>query len=426
MASWLEKLFKPYKIPDTFENTSTSADMMSGGTASFTPFNGNAYENDVYRSAIDAIARNAGKLRGKHIVYSKDSNQRTQGDERLNRILNTRPNPYMTSYDLIYKLVSHYYLHNNAFAYLQKDDRGNLQGIYPLSARNIEYIEDGAGEMYCRFLFGNGKQTIFHINDLLILRRHFNNNDLLGDSNSAISTTLELAHTQNEGLQHSIKNSVTLRGIIQFNQALSEKNLKEAKDNFMKDYLNVANSGGLAALDSKADYTPLDNKVTPIDEGQLNAIKKKIYDYLGIGESIVNSTYTEDEWAAFYESVIEVFAVQLSLELTEKIFTEREQAFGNTIIFESNRLQFASNESKTNMLKELMPLGLLTINQGLEILNMPPVDDGHKRIQTLNVVNSDIADQYQLGRSRQTKTEREVSDNEKTHEGNTSNRNKSQ
>src|SRR5699024_1505598 len=84
------------------------------------------------------------------------------------------------------------------------------------------------------------------------------------------------------------------------------------------------------------------------------------------------------------------------LELTDKIFTEREQAFGNTIIFESNRLQFASNDSKTNILKELVTLGLLTVNQALEILNMPPVEDGNKRLQTLNVVNSDKADQYQL------------------------------
>lgn len=134
-----------------------------------------------------------------------------------------------------------------------------------------------------------------------------------------------------------------------------------------------------------------------IDDKQLESVKKKIYEYLGISESIVNSTYTEDEWAAFYESVIEPLSLQFSLELTDKLFTAREQAFGNTIIFESNRLQFASNASKTNILKELVPLGLLTINQGLEILNLPPVEDGDKRLQTLNVVNAELVDQYQTG-----------------------------
>lgn len=413
MVTWLEKI-NPFKTPQTFENTSR-IEVMSGGTASLTPFSGNAYENDVYRAAIDAIARNAAKLKGKHIIYSKLDSQRTHGEERLNRVLDTRPNPYMTSYDLIYKLVTHLYLNNNAFAYLQKDDNGNLKGIYPLAAQNIEYVVDTAGDMYCKFLFSTGKHSYFSMNDLLILRRHFNSNDLLGDSNTAIASTLELAHTQSEGLTNAIENSVNLQGIIKYNQVMSPKNLREAKNDFMKDYMHMNNNGGVAAIDSKTEFIPLDKKQTPIDEPQLNAVKKKVYDYLGIGESIVNSTYTEGEWSAFYESVIEPLALQLSLELTHKVFTEREKAFGNTIIFESNRLQFASNESKTKLLKELMPLGVLTINQALEILNMPPVEDGHKRLQSLNYVDTAIAENYQLGKQGQQPTliNKEAADNER-------------
>jgi len=44
-----------------------------------------------------------------------------------------------------------------------------------------------------------------------------------------------------------------------------------------------------------------------------------------------------------------------------------------------------------------MPYGLLTVNQALEILNLPAVEDGDKRLQTLNMVSADKADQYQLG-----------------------------
>ncbi|MEE1073149.1 MAG: phage portal protein [Cellulosilyticum sp.] len=41
--------------------------------------------------------------------------QQSQGNAALNRLLQVRPNPYMSTYDLIYKLVTHYYLYNNAF-----------------------------------------------------------------------------------------------------------------------------------------------------------------------------------------------------------------------------------------------------------------------------------------------------------------------
>lgn len=369
---------------------------MNGGPAIFTQFSGNAYESDIYRSAVDSIARNVAKLKPVHVVTIDRS--RKDGDNSLNRILQVRPNPYMTSYDMIYKIVTHYYLYNNAFAYLQKDENGKLTGIYPLSPVNMEYLTDLTGELYCRFFFAGDKQVTLPFRDVFTIRRFYNSNDLLGDTNTAILNTLDLAHTQNEGIANSIKSSATIKGLLKYNQILSPENLKKEKEEFIRDYLSISNNGGIAALDSKMDYVPLEIKGAVIDSEQILAIKQKIYDYLGVSEKIVNSTYNEDEWSAFYESVVEALGLQISLELTEKIFTQREQAFGNSIIMEANRLQFASNATKVQMLKELVPLGLFTVNQALEILNLPSVEDGERRVQTLNVANTKIVDEYQLNK----------------------------
>lgn len=370
---------------------------MNGSPARFTPFSGNAYESDIYRAAVDSIARNAAKLKAVHVVTI--SGQRKDGDSSLNRILQVRPNPYMTAYDMIYKLVTHYYLYNNAFAYLQKDDKGNLMGIYPLSPVSMEYLTDSTDTLYCKFLFAGGKEFILPFSDIFTIRRFFNSNDLLGDNNNAILPTLDLAHTQNEGIKSSIKAGATIKGILKYNQVLSPENLKKEKEAFINDYLSISNNGGIAALDSKMEYIPLEVKGATIDNEQILSIKQKVYDYLGVSEKIVNSTYDENEWAAFYESVIEPLGLQFSLELTDKLFTKREQSFGNSILMEANRLQFASNTTKTNILKELMPLGLFTVNQALEILNLPSVEDGDRRVQTLNVASTDIVDKYQLDKN---------------------------
>lgn len=369
---------------------------MNGGPAIFTQFSGNAYESDIYRSAVDSIARNVAKLKPVHVVTIERN--RKDGDNSLNRILQVRPNQYMTSYDIIYKIVTHYYLYNNAFAYLQKDENGKLTGIYPLSPVNMEYLTDLTGELYCRFFFAGDKQVTLPFRDVFTIRRFYNSNDLLGDKNTAILNTLDLAHTQNEGIANSIKSSATIKGLLKYNQILSPENLKKEKEEFIKDYLSISNNGGIAALDSKMDYVPLEIKGVAIDNEQMSAIKQKIYDYLGVSEKIVNSTYNEDEWSAFYESVVEALGVQISLELTDKIFTQREQAFGNSILMEANRLQFASNTTKVNMIKELFPLGLFTVNQALEILNLPSIEDGERRVQTLNVANTKIVDEYQMNK----------------------------
>lgn len=359
----------------------------------FTAWNGNAYDNDIYRGAIDSIARNCGKLKGSHIINY--TTHRTIGDCKLNKLLQVRPNPYMNAYDFLYKMVSRLYLYNNSFALLEKDGRGNVSAIYPITCNNVEFLSDNANNLYCRFTIKDGKQFIFSYQDIIHLRRHFNNSELLGDNNGALMPALELAHTQNEGIINGIKAGANIRGILKFTQLLSPQKLKEEKENFINDYLQVSNDGGVVATDQKTEYIPLESKPTFLSAEQTEAIENKIYNYLGITKKIVNGSYTEDEYLAFYESVIEPIALALGMEFTSKVFTDREQTYGNQIIFESGRLQYASNKTKVSLIKEVMPLGLLTVNQALEVLNLPGVEDGDKRLQSLNYIDESIANEYQ-------------------------------
>ena len=385
----LEKIF-PTK------RTVTRAELIKEPVSGFTMYDGDAYGNDVYREAVDAIARNAGKLKGSHTIAGAVANGRT-GDSKLNRLLQIRPNQYMSSYDFLYKLATRLYLYNNAFAYLDRDNRGGITAIYPITATRVEILSDATGALFCGFMLRNGREVTLPYADIIHLRRFFNDNDILGSDNRAISPGIELAQTQNDGTTNAIRSGASIRGILSFTQVMSPGKLKDERDAFVKDYLELGNSGGVVAVDNKMTYTPLDHKPVLLDAEQSKEIKKKIYNYLGITESIVNSSYTEDEYAAFYESTLEPIALALSQEFTAKVFNDREQAYGNSIIFESGRLQFTSNKTKVDLIAKIMPMGLLTINQALEILNLPGVTDGDKRLQALNMIDTKQAAAYQGG-----------------------------
>ena len=311
----------------------------------------------------------------------------------------------MTAYDFLYKLTTHYYLYNNAFAYIQRDRSGSVTALYPVRPTTADFLADTAGTLYVKFTLATGKSYILPYSDVIHLRRHYNNGDLLGDNNEAINPALELAHTQNEGIVNGIKSGVTLRGILHYTQILAPEVLAENKARFMKDYLTIENSGGVVATDQSAEYTPIESKPLVVDASQMKAAQEKIYNYLGISEEIVKSNYTDAQWAAFYESIVEPLALLMGLEFTRKLFSRREQAFGNSIIFESGRLQFISNENKISLLKEIMPMGLLTVNQALEVLNLPSVPDGDRRIQSLNYVDQAQATTYQLAQAGASKKE---------------------
>ncbi|MDU9268100.1 phage portal protein [Staphylococcus coagulans] len=400
MPKWINKILGINQIE---QQATKQFEMLTGGFRALGGFNGDAWSNDIYRSAVDTIARHIAKLSGKHVANGINE----ENHSKINRILRNRPNPYMSGYDFLYKIATHYYLYNNAFILVQKDNKGNLSGLYPLSASSVEYVVDGANEMYLKFLFNSGEVVHFHMSEIAVLRRHFNSNELLGDDNNAIMNTLDLAYTQQEGLSNSIKNSANIRGLLKYSQVLAPNKLKEAKKEFMNNYMTMENNGGIIPLDSNIDYVPLKLYETDIETSQIQAIKQKIYDYLGINENIITGNYSEDQWQSFFESIIEPFAIQLSSELTEKIFTEREQAFSNRIIFESSRLQYASTKSKATVIKELLPLGVLTINQALDLLNLPRVEDGDERIQSLNYIEKQLAKQYQVGEKEATPDERD-------------------
>ena len=365
-------------------------------TQSFSAFTGDAYSNDIFREGVDAIARNAGKLKGSHVIKYRD-HDREEGDCKINRLLQVRPNPFMSAYDFIYKLVTRLYLYNNSFAYIDRDQRGNVVGLYPITASHVDLLSDQNGRLYCGFLLRSGRQIVLPYEDIIHLRRFFNDDDILGADNFAIVPGLELAQTQNEGLVNGIKSGASIRGILKFTQIMSPEKLKAEKDAFITDYLEIGNDGGVVATDQKMDYQPIESKPIVLNADQTKAIRDKVFSYLGVTEAIVSSSYTEDQFSAFYESTIEPIATALSQEMTAKIFSEREQAFGNEIIFESGRLQFTSNSTKVNLIAQLVPLGLLTINQALEILNLPGVADGDRRLQALNMIDADQASKYQIG-----------------------------
>lgn len=377
---------------------------LSGYSPVFTAWSGDAYSNDLYREAVDAIARNVAKLKGSHVITFAD-HSRAEGRCNINRLLQVEPNEFMTAYDFLYKLTTHYYLYNNAFAYIQRDRSGSVTALYPVRPTTADFLADTAGTLYVKFTLATGKSYILPYSDVIHLRRHYNNGDLLGDNNEAINPALELAHTQNEGIVNGIKSGVTLRGILHYTQILAPEVLAENKARFMKDYLTIENSGGVVATDQSAEYTPIESKPLVVDASQMKAAQDKIYNYLGISEEIVKSNYTDAQWAAFYESIVEPLALLMGLEFTRKLFSRREQAFGNSIIFESGRLQFISNENKISLLKEIMPMGLLTVNQALEVLNLPSVPDGDRRIQSLNYVDQAQATTYQLAQAGASKKE---------------------
>lgn len=361
--------------------------MLNSSDTIFTNFNGDAYSNELVRASIHSIAINTAKTKAKHIG-TKDS--------YLEYLLNVRPNIYMSAFDMYYKTITQLYLNNNAYILIKRDDNGKIVGFYPINATTVDFLEHNK-DIYIKFTFLCGQQMTVSYENVIHLRRHFNENDLYGSSN-IITNTIQLLNTTNDGIANAVINSNSLKGLLKVTGAnLKPEDTKKQRDLFVNDYVNINNKSGIAAIDSKMEYIPLTTDPKMIDDKQMTLIEEKVFQYYNINKKIIMNTFNADEYNAFYESVIEPLLIQLSSELTYKVFTSRERGFGNEIIYTSNRLNYASNDTKVNMCRELVATGVFSINEARELFNLEPLKED-KRLISLNYVDASQQNAYQLGK----------------------------
>ena len=376
--------------------TASYLQMLNGFNPTFTNYTGNLYESKVARQCIDRIATYCAKLIPKHIKGSINN----EVNLTINQLLQNRPNPLMNTYDFIYKIISMLYTDSNAFVFVQKDKQGYITGFYPIIATQYELFQNGSNEVYLQFDFINGQTYYIPYLQLIHLRLFYNKGDIFGTNSNVLKTDIQTSVTASEGIANAIKTSNNLKGILKFtNSMLKEKDIKASKDAFVKDYLNLENTSGIASLDAKAEFQEVNIKPITLDKAQLEQVNNNVYDYFGISEKIIRNDFTDNEWNAFYEGVIEPRAMQLSYEFTNKIFSNVAIQEGNKIVFTANRLQYQSLDKKKQMLEIALPYGLLTKDMALEVLDLPPIggEEGKKIIQSLNNIDSSIANDYQGG-----------------------------
>jgi hypothetical protein len=193
-----------------------------------------------------------------------------------------------------------------------------------------------------------------------------------------------------------------IKGIIKMNGMLSEADKKKQRELFdiaLNDSIGTKGSS-IIPIDLKSEYIPLTVDPKLIDKETLEFIQSKILDYFGVSAPIFANKYSEEDFNSFYESTIEPLAIQLSEAFSLGLLTENELTRGEEIIFYSERLQYASWNTKVSAIEKLMSLGIMTLNESRALLGLEPIEGGNKRLQSLNFVDADKANKYQVGEDK--------------------------
>lgn len=353
-------------------------------------FDGKLYESDIVRACIRPKVRAIGKLVGKHIRDDPKAGGLKVNPDANIRFLLAEPNPYMTGQQMQEKVANQLCLNNNAFILVVRDENGKPMQLYPVPCVSVEAKYNDSGELFLKFLYGNGKTGVFRYSDIIHLRQDYNDNDIFGTSPlPVLAPLMNLIGTMDQGIVNAIRNSNVIRWLIAFRQSMRDEDIKKYVQNFVDNYLAVESTTfGAAGIDSKADIQRIEPKDYVPNALQTEKVVDRLYSYWGTNKKIVQSSYTEDEWTAYYESEIEPVVVQMYQTYTVALFSRKERGYGNRIVFEANNLQCASLTTKLAF-QAMVDRGAMTPNEWRETMNLAPIEGGDQPIRRLDtqVVN---------------------------------------
>lgn len=358
--------------------------LLDGYKPVFHRWDGSIYESELVRAAINAIATQCGKLQ---VVIQGAAKPALQTKLRRN------PNELQTWSQFLTRLASILYIHNTAFVVPVYDMYGEVSGIYPVLPDKCEvvgYKTKGTVVPYLRYTFRWNETAAIELENVGIMTRFQYRHDLFGESNHALIPTMDLISMQDQGIKEGLKNGASFRWVARTNNFIKTEDLKKERlrfsaANFAKD----ADGGGLLLFpNTYSDIQQVKSNPFIVDADQSKLIRESVFDYFGVNEDVLQNKAYGDAWSAFYEGVIEPFAVQFSEVMTKMLFTFREQASGSRIVATANRLQYMTNADKLNVSAQMMDRGLMTRNEIREIWNLPPVDGGDEMMIRAEYVNA--------------------------------------
>lgn len=402
MFDYIKNLFSKHKQEQSL------VAILDDSRALFSYGGQNIYMSDFVNNCIDKIATEIGKLSVISVVEGSESVKR-QNDE-ISRLFRYKPNPLQTTKDFLACCEWLRRKDCNCFIYPEYEWEKASDGSYfkyytafwPLNPEQIEFGVDDSNNIWeVKFYWRYGGYDIVPYRDLVHLRWRRGKNTIIGGgSDNGMPDTRELSQSISalsnilETVPKSLEATLKINGIYHAKTVVDKDRLEKIRTDFEN---HIASSKmGIVATDLPGEFTPVAMTPTHIDDTVMQFLKNIIRERYGISEAMLSGDYTAEQHGAFYQSCIEDFQTEFEQAMSSCLFTQREQDVGHRIKTYYSKTAFMTNQQKIELATLGTNAGLFTVNQILEMFGYEPQPDGDRKLQSLNYVSTDIADQYQL------------------------------
>lgn len=390
------------------------AQMMNGTIPIFSVGGNDYYINDIVQQCVSCYVNEMVKLNPMHVR----SGVPFWGAGSINSVLEV-PNEFMTKADFLEKVTWNLMVDYNSFvlpaytAYLDANgvEKRRYTAMYPVRPQNVVYMTDATGTLYVKMKFnrfaGDGLQEItVPYSDVIHIRYAYGQNEMFGGDaggrpdRRALLRTLDLNNRLLDGVAKGVEASYRINGIVSYRGVINAEATRQAVIEFENKLRDPNNRAGTLVMDDSSTYTPISINAKLVDKDTLEFIESKILRTMGVSAAILSGDYTKPQYEAFYQAEIEPLVLKFGQAFTRCFFTQRELSYGNKIIFYPRDLVFMSTSEILEAIRLLGDSGTIYENEKRHFLGLSPLPElENVRMQSLNYVNSNIADHVQINNS---------------------------
>ena len=191
-------------------------------------------------------------------LYRKTSTGRERAvDHPLYTLLTIGPNEYMSAYEYYQIVYIDLHLRGNHYAQIIRNGAGDVVGLYPLLAQNMEVALKGRKKVYV-YRPTKGAQVALRQDEVFHLIYIPDRSGLVGvNVFENYRRAVELSMTVEQYGKNFFANGANGSGILKHPRQLSDEAYERLRKSFEEKYQGLSNSGKPIILEEGMDYTRL-------------------------------------------------------------------------------------------------------------------------------------------------------------------------
>lgn len=306
------------------------------------------------------------------------------------KLLNKEPNPRMTRFDFIKVMIVSTLLKGNGYAFIERDDKGNAQGLHFIPAELVTIIRPKSlRESVSYSIAGIGQVescNMIHI-------KNFSYDGIEGVSTLRHArNTLGLSTDAEAHAAGFFKGGANLAGLLKSDTNLTTQQKNDLKRSWQMAFSPASGTpNGVAVLERNLSFEPI--TVNPTDAQLLETRQFNVVDicrFFGVSPvkafDLSKSSYSTVEATnlSFLTEKLSPLLEKIEQEFERKLYKPSEKD-SIDVRFDTATLLRADKQSLANYYQTLFNIGVVSPNDIRKQLDMEAIDGGDNTFVQVNI-----------------------------------------